>query len=185
MNIIPKTETITVEQLANLLQTIKGATPIAFSSLTSPAQRKTGNPFGEIRKLSVVQAMTGADYENSVNRQLAREGKDQLTFTAKERSWGKRIAPALVAKDDDSAFYLPAHILRTKKPVYLVRSPRGPLVTIEKARIEPFLSPSKSSAEAQGVEREIVYRNYSLTNIVSLSYNGTRYRVRRPINAQV
>lgn len=173
-------KTITQPQFAEILRGITHALPISFSALVDARARKTGNPFGEIRKISRVQAFTGFDYENSVNRQLDREGKTQLEFTAKERSWGQRISPALVEKD--GKLYLVAKIQRADKPVYLHKSKQGFWKVISKELIAAFL-PAFKPATNQGTEKEIVYRNYSLENIVSLSMNGERYRVRETVSA--
>jgi hypothetical protein len=168
-----ETITISQNQLIDLLYSITHAQPIAFSALVDARARKTGNPFGQVFKLSRVQAFTGFDYEASVNRQLGREGQAQ-DFTAGMRSWGERVSPALVRKDNK--FYLVAKVERTSKPVYLVPSRLG-LMAIAKELIAAFL-PASRPALNQGTEKEIVYRNYAVENIYSLSIAGKRYRIR-------
>lgn len=171
-------KTITQDQLATILRGVTHALPITFSALIDARARKTGNPYGEISKISRVQAFTGFDYEKSVNRQLEREDS-QLTFAAKERSWGERISPALV--ENKGQLYLVAKVQRADKPVYLIKKPLG-LTPVAKETIAAFL-PAHKPATNQGTEKEIVYRNYSLANIVSLSMGGERYRVRRAVAA--
>ena len=166
-------KTITLNQLADLLRNVTHAQPIGFVALIDAKARKTGNPFGTVLKLSKVQAFTGFDYERSVNRQLEREGS-QLSFTAKERSWGERISPALA--ENHGKLYLVAKVENTRKPVYLVKTAFG-LLPIAKALVSPFLPVSKPASN-QGTDKEIVYRNYSLENIVSLSMGGEKYRIR-------
>lgn len=171
------TQTINVNQLAERLALIKGAQPIAFVSLTDADARKTGNPYSQILKLSKVRAFTGADYENSVNRQLDREGKGQLEFHAKERSWGERISSALVQNKGE--LYLVTQILGTSKPIYLAK--RGRLLqVVSKEAIADFL-PAKRKAVNQGTEKEVVYRNYKLSSIVSIALGGQRFRIRQPL----
>jgi len=160
-------------ELGELLATVTHAMPIAFSALTLPKVRKTGNPFASIRKLSKVQAFTGADYERSVQRQETREG-NQASFVAQARTWGERISPALVS--NKGKLYLVAQIQRTRKPVYLTEQ-NGLLVVTPKEKVAPYLAPVSFSA--QPVAKEIVYRNYALENITALSINGEQYRVRR------
>lgn len=171
-----RTKTVSVSELGEILLGVNHAMPISFSALVDAKARKTGNPWGEIRKLSRVQAFTGFDYENSVNRQLDREGKSQLSFTANERNWGERISPALVR--NGGKLYLVAKVERTAKPIYLARSPRGFLSVVAKEVIAPFL-PAVRHATNQGTEKEVVYRNYSLENLTSVSINGMRLRVRQ------
>lgn len=170
-----KTETISQSTLADFLLGITHAEPVSFSALVIPKFRKTGNPFSEIFKFSTVNAFTGADYENSVNRQLAREGKDQLEFHAKERSWGNRISPALV--ENHGKLYLVAQIQRTGHPVYLARKDGGKLAIVAKAAIASFLAPI-THAENQGTEKEILYRNYGLASIIAMNAKGHRFRIR-------
>ncbi len=177
-------KTINQTQLLAILRGVTHAQPIAFSALVDARAKKTGNPFGEIQKISRVSAFTGMDYEASVNRQLGREDS-QLTFKAKERSWGERVSPALVQNGDK--FYLVAKVERAASPVYLVRKPLGRkrtlmLQPIAKEAIAAFL-PAHKAATNQGTEKEIVYRNYGLDGITQLSIGGERYRVRRPVAA--
>lgn len=166
---------ITTNTLLAILQNVKGAQPIGFTSLTVPKFRKTGNPFVEIKKISRVSAMTGANYEASVNRQLTREGQAD-TFEAQERQWGERVAPALVK--NNGAYYLVAQILKTDSPTYLARkSTNEPFKIVSKATLAPWLVQSTPSA-TQGTEKEIVYRNYKLESIAALNQGGNRYRIR-------
>lgn len=167
-------KTINQNQLADLFRNVKHAQPISFVALVDARAKKTGNPFGQITKLSRVNAFTGFDYEASVNRQLGREGQEQ-SFQAEGRSWGERICPALVEKA--GSLYLVAKIERADKPVYLVNTPRG-LAPIAKEKIAAFLPVYQQPAN-QGTAKEIVYRNYSLTGIISLSMGGEKYRVRQ------
>ena len=170
------TVTVTVNQLAVILAAITHALPIAFSALVDARARKTANPFGPILKLSRIQAFTGFSYEASVNRQLDRENS-QLSFTAQARSWGERISPALVRNEKTGGLYLVAKIERAASPVFIVRSPSGFLQPIARERIAAFL-PEHKAATNQGTDKEITYRNYALNNLVSLTMNGTRYRIR-------
>jgi hypothetical protein len=169
------TQTINQTQLAEILRSVKGATPLTISALVDARARKTGNPFAKVLKLSKVNGMTGADYEKSVNRQLDREGKGQLSFTANERKWGERIGPALVEKE--GKLYLVIHPQRTASPVYFGQNPGKLLKAVAKETIAAFL-PAPKPAANQGTDKEIVYRNYSLENITALSLGGKTYRVR-------
>lgn len=186
-----RAKTVTVAQLATILGAVSGATPFSATTLTDAKAKKTANPYGTIRKLTRINGFTGTIYENAVNRQMAREGNADSVpaFEAQPRAWGVRVAPALVSHKD--AFYLPAQLNPTlkPKPLYLVEkapSPSNPtapvrLVAVPKDRIAPWLPADRSTevAAAQGLERPVTYRDYALSSIVSLSLNGTRYRVRQ------
>lgn len=172
-------------ELVELLRSVSHACPVSFICLTDARAKKTGNEIGNIFKLTRLNAFTGAIYENAVNRQLVREDKVPL-FEAKPRKWGKRVSHALVehVKDGILKHYLPCHVTRAGSPLYLVeqavdhvRRKRRRLKGIAKELIAELLPEKRSSAEAQGVEKEIVYRDVALESITSISIGGKVYRV--------
>ena len=168
-------KTINQQQLAEILFGVTHAMPIGFTALIDARARKTGNPFVEVVKLSRVSAFTGFDFESAVQRRQVKEGQE-ATFQASERQWGQRIAPALV--ENKGKLYLVAKIERTAKPVYLARKTADSLLlTVAKSLVAPFL-PVSAPAVNQGVDREVIYRNYALESIAAISLNGSRYRVR-------
>ena len=165
---------ITVNQLREVLSRVSSACPVGFSAFVSARARKTGNPFADVAKLSKVSAFTGIVWENSVNRQLGREGKEE-SFQESARSWGERISPALVQKE--GKFYLVAKVEKTAKPVYLAKRASGQAwQVVAKETVAAFL-PTPRAANT-GTEKELVYRNYSLENITRISIGGETYRVR-------
>ncbi len=193
-----------------LMTDVRGATPISFSALTEVDIRKKAwvdfrenqptrgwskcpvelgdaaelriNPYPAVWKLAKVQAFTGADYERSVNRQQVREGAEGL-FEAKEHRWGERIGPALLRHRQKGSLYLVAHVQKTSEPIYLIKSAlTGSLIPISQAAIAAFLPPDRREAiaEAQGVEKPILYTNYSLDSLSFVALAGRRLRVRHP-----
>lgn len=154
------------------LATVNSPQPVGATTLTEV--KTVGNPPGPIFKLSRFNAFVG-DYENMVNNQLAREGKDQLTFTAKPRKWGVHKSLALV--EHKGNHYVSLKPLHTRKPVYLIRTPQGFLAPIARAAIASFL-PEERHATNQGTEKEIYHRDYKLESIVSLRIAGQQLRIR-------
>jgi len=170
------TQTITRSQLREKLGALKGATFVTISALTDARARKTGNPYEIVQKLTKINGVVGADYESSVNRQLDREGKDQLTFTAKPRKWGKRISSGLVVGNDGVTFYMPIQPRNSSKPVYFATI-SGMRKQVSKDKIQQFL-PEVKHAENQGTEKEIVYRDVGLESITAITMGGESFRVR-------
>ncbi len=170
-------KTISQTQLRDILAAKRGASFVTISALTDARARKTGNPFLAILKLSKVNGTINANYENSVNRQLAREGKEQLTFTAKPRAWGQRIegTPLVEHKGKYYLSILPRH---ARKPFFFGKTAEGFLKQVAKSAIESFLPPVRSSAEAQGVDKEVVTRDFSLESIGAIAIDGEQFRVR-------
>jgi predicted 2-oxoglutarate/Fe(II)-dependent dioxygenase YbiX len=168
-------KTISLPQLQILLARVKGAKPLTISAFVDARAKKTGNPFAEIRKLSKVNGFTGANYEASVNRQQDREGTVPA-FEAKERSWGERVSSALVEKD--GKWYLAIQPRATSKPMFFARMAGQPFKLTVKEAIAHLLPAHKSNAESQGVDKEVVYRNYALANIAAITMDGESYRIR-------
>ena len=68
------------------------------------------------------------------------------------------------------------HVQKTSKPTYLVDK-NSMLTVIDKKKIENFIiQPSKPTQG--GVEKNVIYRNYSLENIKYIAIGGEKYRVR-------
>jgi hypothetical protein len=166
---------LSLERLRALLLAVNHAMPLNITAMVDARARKTNNPFYSVAKLSVVNGFTGFDYETSVNRQRTREDSTP-DFAAQARAWGTVVSPALV--ENKGEYYLRLKVERTKKPVYLTRKTEvSPWLITPKSKVEAFL-PAPSTAVNQGLEKEVVYRNYKLSNLVSLSMGGEQYRIR-------
>ena len=171
-------KTVSKLQAAAFFAAINNPQPVGIVALTEVKVSKDC-PLGRVLKLSHTNGFIG-DYENMVNNQLAREGNDQLTFTAKPRKWGKHVSTALVEHvkkgEVEKSFYLSVKPLKSRKPVYLVRGVRG-WQQVAKAIVAPFL-PEERHAENQGTEKEIYHRDYSLDSLVQVSIAGQKFRIR-------
>jgi len=172
------TVTVTPDQLGLVLMNVKSARPIGVSALVSARCHKTNNPFGEIRKMSRISAFVGVDYSRSVNLERARENRPE-TFQAKERKWGQKLSECLIRHETTGELYLAVRVLHAARPTYLYQRSAGFWSPVSKAQIQPWLPVEKSAAEAQGVDREVCYRNYRLDSIASIRLDGVFYRVRR------
>jgi hypothetical protein len=170
--------TQTIPEFVAFLATLDNPQPVGVTALTEA--ETVGNPPWPILKLSRFGAFVG-DYENMVNNQLGREGKGQLTFTAKPRKWGHHISLALVEHikkgDTSPTFYASLKPLHARKPVYLVRTPEGFLAPIAKTAIAQWLKP-EAHAKNQGTVKEIYHRDFKLTSIVSFRSKHQEIRIR-------
>lgn len=183
--------TVSISQLRDILAGVTHAEPFSATTLTKADAKKTLNPYGTIRKLTKINGMVGTVYANAINRQRERENvaDSDNPFIPEKRSWGVRVAPGLV--EHKGEYFLPAQLnpSLTPKPLYLIEKPNTTnpskpprLVAVDKSVVAPFLPPSRSieAAAAQGVTREVVYRDFRLDSIVNLSLHGRKYRVRQP-----
>ncbi len=179
----PAMPTINRAKLLALLLEVRGAQPISFTALTSV---KVPKDAPVIKKLSRVNAFLSS-YENAVNRERVREGRDEELFVAKPRKWGHHISAHVIAhttKDGALKHYLSAQILKARPPIYLVETApfqagkRKRLIGVPKEQIEQWLPPKVSQAEAQGIEKEIIHRDYDLSSISSASFGGKIYHLK-------
>lgn len=174
-------KTITKNKLQKLLAKVNRSTFFSFTALTN-VKTPAGAP--AIKKLSRVNVCVG-DYGNAVRNRQVKEGGEP-TFKTHPRKWGERISLALVehkVKDGDLKHYISAQVLKAKTPIYLMehaplrKGGKTRLMGVTKDQIAQWLPSYRSAAEAQGVEKEVVYRDFSLDSITCLSAGGEVYKV--------
>jgi hypothetical protein len=177
---------ITHAQLIALLMGIDHAQPVGLVTRTEPKMRKTGNEFyGRVTKITEANVFANTNYQDRINRQLAREGKE-ANFVAGERAVAMvrrfvngKPTPVLDMdkKDGSHGTYFEVHFYGHLKcdTRYLLDG----LTDIAKAEFQDFLQERNSSAtaERQGTNEEQVVRTYSTRNIVEVRFNGTDYVV--------
>lgn len=161
---------ITQETLMSLLSEVRGATFATIIASTDPKLKKTGNTLGSVRKVSRVNVTLGFQYENAVNRQLAREGAEP-EFEAAPRQWGRKVSPMFV--EHKGKMYLETKV--EKALGHSFQDAEGK--EIDSKLVEPFL-PARSDSSRQGTEKEILVRDYAIDSIVGISFKGEDYIVR-------
>ncbi len=171
-------EIITLKALQGMLQSSKGTKIVTLVTITDPDLKKeTGpehspNPYLPCVKVSRVNGIVNWSYENSVNLQLLREGKEP-NFEAQPRKWGTHLndSPFVshVNKAGEHNLYLEVRVKSSLGHSYY--SIDGEEILEEK--IEPYLKKKQSVKEFQGVEREVILRDYNVKNIVTLVIDKT------------
>lgn len=174
--------TINRTKLRELLLKLDHSTFVGFTALTT-VKVPAGAPV--IKKLSRVNVCVG-DYQRAVTRQRAREGVEE-PYVAKPRKWGTRLSLALVQHMKDGALkhYLSGQVLKAKPAIYLLEHPplragrRPRLIGVDKAEIAKWLPADRTveTAEAQGVEKAVVHRDWDLANLSSVSLEGKVYHL--------
>lgn len=149
---------------------MSGAFIVTLETCTVPAMRKAGNPYaGRVVKISRVNGMLNWNYENAVNAQCDREEKD-ADFEAYPRKWGKRLTRTpLVAHNGN--LYVELKVQRSLECRYETLDGRP----VEADAIAPYLS--GNSASRQGVDREIILRDYAVENITAITIDGIRHEI--------
>lgn len=161
---------LTQVELLDGLTAQHGAFVVTIETRTIPAMAKTGNPWaGNCVKLSRVNGILNWQYASAVNRQRDREGLI-ADFEAYPRKWGQRIAGTPLVQHKGRT-YVELKVERSLGYQYETLDGQP----IDPADLAPFLrAPSETR---QGVEREIILRDYALDSITALTYGGQRYEV--------
>lgn len=165
---------LTQGQLIGLLEvkSRSGAFMCTIETRTEPRMNKTGNSYaGNVVKLSRVNVALNFIYGNAVNRQRDREGSD-CGFVAQPRKWGERVLKTCFVQHKGK-LYVEAKVEKSLSHEYLTMDGR----VVLDSEIEPFLQGHRSSAESQGVDREIILRDYSVDSIVAITVDGHRHVV--------
>jgi hypothetical protein len=172
-------KSITQSELERILFATKETQFISFVSVTDPDMRKRANPYFGTRKVSIVVGVINWTYSRTVNRQRGRESKPQ-TFRALRRRWGTRLHGTPLVKrsvetdegEEDITLYLEVKIERRTFHYFNPKTRRR----VKESSLAKWLKKAERN-ERQGVEREIVLRDYKLANIAELTIAGQQYRI--------
>lgn len=151
-----------------------GAQPVSLQYVTEPKLTAEGKAkFGDVVKIANVGGMVGYVYENSVNNQLEREGKER-EFMAQPlwKGAGKRISTALSTHVAKGTFYLTYKAQQTFRALHF----DSQLNFIPSNVIKPYF-PASNPAKYQGTETAIYHREISIDNVKRLKFKKTTYVV--------
>lgn len=156
-----------VEKLREILNQ-PGARIVTIEAETPLRMRKTNNPYVGAVKLSTVNCVVNCNYSNSVNNQCAREDID-TEFESAPRQWGQRIqgTPFVEHKGE---FYLETKVERSLGETKIVHN--GKELSWED--VQEFL-PKKNEGARQPNEKKVIWRDYKVSSIKSVTVNGTTY----------
>jgi hypothetical protein len=160
-------------ELRELLSARRGAQIVTLTAVTDARLRKTGNPLAmPVLKVSRVNGIVNWNYQLAVVNQQLREGSAAPEFQPEPRAWGTRI-PDSPFVEHKGNLYLELKVERSLGHNY--RDSNGGL--LDAAVVQPFLPAKRSNAEHQGVEREVVLRDYALSSIDQITVGGVSYQV--------
>ena len=173
-------KSISHKQLYNLIANTKGAAIVGIVALTDAKARKTNNPFGTIFKQIRTVAFVGADYENSVNREMSRQDTDGV-FKTETLPWGQwEILNKIISHNGE--FYLrtqstPGQRRIQAAKVLSYRDELGKFVSYE--QIKQFLPEARESTKQQaaGLNKTIWVRTYKFSSIQRIRINGETYKM--------
>lgn len=169
---------LTLQQLQSMLAEIKGARIVTLVTTTVPDMRVKNNPYhGNLVKISKINGIVNWNYSNAINRQRLREEKTP-DFVPQPRKWGTRLIGlpfvSHVKKDGSHELYLEFKVERPLGHVYRTIEPD---VLVDSKLVESFLN-KKSSASEQGLEKEVILRDYNVKTITQITIDGETYALR-------
>lgn len=167
-----------------LFNTQSNPTIATLTTCTIPAmvkkdrETKQPNPFiGRVLKRSKVNGIVGGwNYASAVNRQRLREANPQTVaeveavpdFEALPRSWGTRVPNSGLVQHGNK-YYVELKVERSLETTYLIDG--QPATDKQLEELKKFL-PKKSESTRQGVEKQIILRDYALESVVGVKMNG-------------
>lgn len=165
------TRLITINQLEKLLFGVNGAKAVTVRTQTVPAMRKTNNRYyGAVHKVQEHNVFLNFNYANAVNRQRTREEK-AASFTPVARKWGERLPNSCLVYHKGQ-YYMEAKVERSTTSQYTYRGR-----PIDVSLLQEYLTP-KARPLNQGLEQDIIVRDFATLSVLELVLDGQRYRVR-------
>lgn len=165
---------VTPTQIEEILCDTRGAKAVTITAKTEVRLKKAARDiFGQVFKLSRVNGMINWNYEGAVNRQREREGVEG-DFVSHPRAWGVRMPRTPFVQHNDT-LYLELKVQKSvDEPSYV--NAAGETVNINLIREH---LPASSSSSRQGVEKEIILRDYKMESITSITMDKTSYIIVR------
>lgn len=160
------------DELVKVLMSVKGPTPATITATTKVRMNKRNNPYlDKVLKTQNSNVFINFNYKNAINKRLQKEGKE-ANFEPQPRKWGVHVpgTPLVLHKNQ---YYLEAGYLTKNQPKvsYTMDGEE-----IEKAVFENYL-PAKSPSKSQGLDKEVVMRDFKIENIERVKMLGKEYVV--------
>lgn len=161
--------------LVDLLSDVRGARKAAIVTVTEPKMRKTANPYyGSVEKISHTLVDLNINYENKVNNQLGREGKEP-EFEAGGNWHSPVVRPdgtltPFAKHNKTGEIYLRVVLDKVLSTEYIDRTTGE---VIPESTLEPWLQRSEPSN--QGTDKPIRLFTPKLSNVRGVTYGGKTY----------
>ena len=155
-------------ELVATLTGIQTALPISMDLVyANNGMCKTGNPYINAIKSNTLSGMIGMDYENGVNNQLSREGKE-MVFNAKPHPWMCHAENNLGKNrnKEDGKRYIPIKVQSATSSVYTLD---GVDVT---DKVQAFLPKKPAPKTQDDLEKKVIWRTPDLDSIKTIRMLG-------------
>lgn len=163
---------ITQNQLVTLLNSRKGAQIISIVVEIDPGKNQKCK--NKVIKRSYINGIINWHYGNAVNRQLKREGSNEV-FQASIRKWGKRISNSPFV-EHNGQLYLEMKVQNVYQTQYLVYQ-NGKVVEVPRISISQFIRDKSTLNNNSPTQKPIVLCDYKLSGIRQVKMNGRTYNI--------
>lgn len=154
---------------------VKGTTMVTVETETNvDKEMSKDSPYRGIRKFQAFNGAIGYIYENALNRQATREGKE-TNLTAKPHPWGDMDEKHLFRINRKSGEkYLSVRFNRSLWVRYVM--PNGE--EIPNALVEVWLRDKSKSSSQATLDKEIIVRDFKMSSILAIQMMGETYVLR-------
>lgn len=190
-------QSITKSQLVDIIKAAeaahKGTNFLSVTQVTKETTNKASLPSFVLpglkngktyfAKITRVNVLVGYDYENRVNKQREREGKETGFVSQASVYSPVPDSKVLVSKGDQLYMrYSPMQTSSTLKPIYVMANTENPVAATDfavtsKQEVEKYKSARVKSGQYQGVDDSVEVRTISLDAVVSVNVAGTSYTI--------
>lgn len=166
---------VTKSEMVEIIRSSVKGTSMVSVDLDSPQDKimlKTGNHFiGQgIIKRETLTGVIGYDYGKAVNRLAVKEGQSERQ--AKPHPWGDMDENSLFrVKRDNGNLYLSMKVESVKVHGFLNNEGKE----VDSDAIRCFIPVKKKSSTQEGLEGEVIARDYSMENIRAIRMKGDEY----------
>jgi len=178
-------KTLTHGELVALIQAIQGTTFAGIETLTDARAKKTGNKYGEIRKLCRSVVSIGADYQTGVNNEAMRQGNKSPDFVAEPLPYGEWLSYGKLIQHKGEIQIrtqtAPGQRARQGAKVLGYFDSKGNKLSFDDVKQflpAPVSSNRQSEVLSPDVKKQIYPRNYKLESILKIRVYGQTYRVK-------
>jgi len=166
---------MSAQEFVNMLIERHGATALTLHSTTDQKSKLRAaflRENGPVFKQSRTNGMINYRYEDSVNRQRVREGKE-ADFEVSERTWGERV-PFTPFVTHHGRLYVTMKVQSAKTPKY-VDGPGEDANEIDKPAAEHWYARSNSSR--QDVDDEIIHREFRIDHLTAVTMQSQTFKI--------
>jgi hypothetical protein len=173
---------ITMKELSDTIKGIKGATFCGFQYTAPVEMKKTGNPHRDavLTKTQYVSGNIGQRYDKALDKAIESEGKGELvdmgllSVEVNGHQWGEHDGKNIIVNPKTGIESLQLVLTGNQGSTDIHYTLDG--IPIEKDTVKQWL-PVKKPYTKDGLETEIIVRDFRLDRISTIKIGGEEFEV--------